>query len=215
MNVNIKKDGKKHRYKIQEWKDLTLDKWAELIAIEKGSNVQEAIESVKILSDIPKKLIEQLTIKDVSYILEKATVLQEEGKLKHKITMHGVDYGFHPNLESITIGEYADIEQYVTNGLESNMHNIMAVLYRPIVEEQEDNYTITAYDSDKFEVRAEVFKKMKAKDVNSALVFFWTLGNELLNILPQFLDNLQKELQTKLNQHLPNLNLEKNGVGSE
>jgi len=214
MNVNIKKDGKKHRYKIQEWKDLTLDKWAELIAIEKGSNVQEAIESVKILSDIPKKLIEQLTIKDVSYILEKATVLQEEGKLKHKITMHGVDYGFHPNLESITIGEYADIEQYVTNGLESNMHNIMAVLYRPIVEEQEDNYTITAYDSDKFEVRAEVFKKMKAKDVNSALVFFWTLGNELLNILPQFLENLQKELQTKLNQHLPKHNLEKNGVGS-
>ena len=214
MNVNIKKDGKKHRYKIKEWKDLTLDKWAELIAIEKGSNVQEAIDSVRVLSDIPKKLIEQLTIKDVSYILEKATVLQEEGKLKHKITMHGVDYGFHPNLELISIGEYADIEQYVSNGLESNMHNIMAVLYRPILSEDKDNYTITAYDSDKFDIRAEVFKKMKAKDVNSALVFFWTLGNELLNILPQFLETLQKNLQTKLNQQVPILNSLKSGVGS-
>ena len=214
MNVNIKKDGKKHRYKIKEWKDLTLDKWAELIAIEKGSNVQEAIDSVRVLSDIPKKLIEQLTIKDVAFILEKATVLQEEGKLKHKITMHGVDYGFHPNLELISIGEYADIEQYVSNGLESNMHNIMAVLYRPILSEDKDNYTITAYDSDKFDIRAEVFKKMKAKDVNSALVFFWTLGNELLNILPQFLETLQKNLQTKLNQQVPILNSLKSGVGS-
>jgi hypothetical protein len=214
MNVNIKKDGKKHRYKIKEWKDLTLDKWAELIAINKGSNVQEAIENVRVLSDIPKKLIEQLTIKDVAFILEKATVLQEEGKLKHKITMHGVDYGFHPNLELISIGEYADIEQYVSNGLESNMHNIMAVLYRPILSEDKDNYTIAAYDSEKFEVRAEVFKKMKAKDVNSALVFFWTLGNELLNILPQFLETLQKELRSKMNQHLPILNSLKSGVGS-
>jgi hypothetical protein len=215
MNVNIKKDGKKHKYKIKEWKELTLEKWAEVIAINKGSNVQEAVENIRLISDIPKKLIEQLTVKDVAFILEKATEVQKEGKLKHKITMHGIDYGFHPNLEAITIGEYADIEQYVTNGLEENMHNIMAVLYRPIVEEDKDNYTITAYDSDKFEERAEVFKKMKAKDVNSALVFFWTLGNELLTILPQFLENLQKDLELKMEKILPKINLQLNGVGSQ
>jgi hypothetical protein len=213
MDVNIKKDGKKHKYKIKEWKELTLEKWAEVIAINKGSNVQQAVENIRLISDIPKKLIEQLTVKDVAFILEKATEVQKEGKLKHKITMHDIDYGFHPNLEAITIGEYADIEQYVSNGLEENMHNIMAVLYRPIVEEEKDNYTIAAYDSDKFEDRAEVFKKMKAKDVNSALVFFWTLGNELLTILPQFLANLQKDLETKMQEILPKINSQVNGAG--
>ena len=212
MNVSIKKDGKNQKYKIQEWKDLTLERWAELVAIEKGSNVQEAIESIKVMSDIPRQLIEQLTIKDVAFILEKATEVQKEGKLKHKITMHNVEYGFHPNLEAITIGEYADVEQYVQTGLETNMHKIMSVLYRPIVEEKDDIYTIEAYDSDSMIIRAEVFKKMKAKDVNSALVFFWTLGSELLNILPQFLANLQTKLQTQLNQHLPKQALQKNGV---
>tara|TARA_R100000781_G_scaffold3464_2_gene4866 strand:+ start:6415 stop:7062 length:648 start_codon:yes stop_codon:yes gene_type:complete len=215
MNVNINKDGKKHKYKINEWKDLTLEKWAEVIAINKGSNVQEAVENIRLISDIPKKLIEQLTIKDVAFILEKATVLQEEGKLKNKITMNGIKYGFHPNLSEISIGEYADIEQYVTNGLEENMHNIIAVLYRPIVKEDKDNYTITAYDSDKFEERAEIFKQMKAKDVNSALVFFWTLGNELLTILPQFLENLQKGLETKMQEIVPKINLLKNGVSTQ
>tara|TARA_Y100001938_G_C8062256_1_gene418023 strand:- start:827 stop:1474 length:648 start_codon:yes stop_codon:yes gene_type:complete len=213
MDVNIKKDGKKHKYKIKEWKELTLEKWAEVIAINKGSNVQQAVENIRLISDIPKKLIEQLTVKDVAFILEKATEVQKEGKLKHKITMHDIDYGFHPNLEAITIGEYADIEQYVSNGLEENMHNIMAVLYRPIVAEDKDNYTIAAYDSDKFEDRAEVFKKMKAKDVNSALVFFWTLGNELLTILPQFLANLQKDLETKMQEILPKINSQVNGAG--
>ena len=52
MNVNINKDGKKHKYKIKEWKELTLEKWAEVIAINKGSNVQEAVENVRLISDI-------------------------------------------------------------------------------------------------------------------------------------------------------------------
>ena len=215
MNVSIKKDGKKQKYKIQEWQDLTLERWAKLVSIKKGSKVKEAIDSIKVMSDIPRQLIEQLTVKDVAFILEQATEIQKEGKLKHKIKMHNVEYGFHPNLEAITIGEYADIEQYVQTGLETNMHKIMGVLYRPIVEEDKDNYTIAAYDSDKFDIRAEVFKKMKAKDVNSALVFFWILGNELLTILPQFLENLQKDLELKMEKILPKINSQLNGVGSQ
>tara|TARA_R100000458_G_C8271273_1_gene245978 strand:- start:452 stop:1099 length:648 start_codon:yes stop_codon:yes gene_type:complete len=215
MNVTLNKNGTKEKYKIQNWNSLTLEKWAEMMAIKNKSNVKEAIENIKVLSDIPRKLIEQLSIKDAAFILEKATEVQKEGKLKDKITIHGVKYGFMPNLEAITLGEYADIEQYVANGLESNMNNIMAVLYRPIIEEKKDNYTITAYDGDKVEVRAEVFKKMKAKDVNQALLFFWTLGSELLTILPKFLENLQKKMDKQISLHLPKQILEKNGVGSE
>ena len=194
MNVSIKKDGKKQKYKIQEWQDLTLERWAKLVSIKKGSKVKEAIDSIKVMSDIPLQLIEQLTVKDVAFILEQATEIQKEGKLKHKIKMHNVEYGFHTNLEAITIGEYADIEQYVQTGLETNMHKIMGVLYRPIVEEKDDIYTIEVYDSDSMKIRAEAFKKMKAKDVQSALVFFWTLGNELLNCLEQFLEKQKNPL---------------------
>ena len=215
MNVSIKKDGKKKKYKIQEWKDLTLERWAKLVSIKKGSKVKEAIDSIKVMSDIPRQLIEQLTVKDVAFILEQATEVQKEGKLKHKITMDGMTYGFHPNLEAITIGEYADIEQYVQTGLETNMHKIMGVLYRPIVEEKDDIYTIEVYDSDSMKIRAEAFKKMKAKDVQSALVFFWTLGNELLKILEQFLEKQKKNLNNELEKKLQKINLLKNGAGSQ
>ena len=32
-----------------------------------------------------------------------------------------VEYGFHPDLDSITLGEYADIETFIKNGIEKNL----------------------------------------------------------------------------------------------
>ena len=32
------------------------------------------------------------------------------------IKVNDIEYGFHPNLEEITLGEYADIEPYLKNG---------------------------------------------------------------------------------------------------
>jgi hypothetical protein len=55
----------------------------------------------------------------------------------------------------------------------------MAILYRPIVEENNDVYTIKAYDGD-ISIRAEEMKQMSAEQVQSALVFFWNFVNVLL-----------------------------------
>ena len=70
------------------------------------------------------------------------------------------------------MGEYADIETYLKNGLENNLPKLMAVLYRPIVEETKSGiYTIEPYDGN-ISIRAEEMKKMAAEQVQSALVFF-------------------------------------------
>ena len=77
------------------------------------------------------------------------------------------------------------------------MHKIMAVLYRPIVEKSGKYYSIEAYESSGMKLRAQVFKKMKAEDVNSCLVFFWSLGSELSTILPlSLMERTQKILKT-------------------
>ena len=46
-------------------------------------------------------------------------------------------------------------------------------------------------------MRAKKFKKMKAADVNNALVFFWTLGKELSMILPLYLMEQMQGNETK------------------
>ena len=189
MEIQIEKNKKTRKYKsIKSWSDVTLEKWLKLISIKTKSKSKEAKKTIAALSDIPEKLIDELSIQDVALLLDKLAVMQnsKDTVLKKIITVEGVEYGFHPSLDSITLGEYADIETFIKNGIENNLANIMAVLYRPVKEKKNKIYTIEAYDGN-IEIRAEVFKKMAAEQVESALVFFWLLGKELSVILPSFL----------------------------
>jgi hypothetical protein len=149
----------------------------------------------------------------VANILQRIAKMQEEtsSKLKKIIKVNDIEYGFHPNLEDITLGEYADIETYLKNGIENNLPKLMAVLYRPIIEKDEGSYSIEAYGVSDMRMRAKKFTKMKAEDVNNALVFFWTLGKELSMILPQYLMERSQEILNKVQMN----NSQTNGVGLE
>tara|TARA_R100000750_G_C2334163_1_gene91389 strand:- start:160 stop:762 length:603 start_codon:yes stop_codon:yes gene_type:complete len=199
MKIKVEKKGKKKTYNlIKSWKDVTLEKWVQLIAFEKLSSTQETLEVLSVLTDMPKKLIRELAIQDVANIMSKINDLQADKKvtLKKIIEVDGKEYGFHPNLgQDLTLGEWADIETMIEQGLEDNMHNIMAILFRPILERENDAYIIQAYDGN-IDVRAEKFKKMSAEQVQSALVFFWTLGNALsTSILLSSQERLKENLK--------------------
>ncbi|RAH17341.1 MAG: hypothetical protein CMB58_000530 [Methanobacteriota archaeon] len=197
MKVKIKKQGKTKEFKlISKWEDVTLEKWLKLIDFHKGTKSKEAQETIAALSNIPKDLIKQLELKDVALIMSKLSELQakQDSSLKRIVEVNGKRYGFHPNLDEITLGEYADIETMIKNDIEKNMPEVMAILYRPIVEENNDVYTIEAYDGN-ITIRAEEMKKMSAEQVQSALVFFYHLGKELSLTLPLYLMERLKEMK--------------------
>ena len=214
MNVKIKKQGKTKTYNlINSWSDVTLEKWIKLIDVETGSKTEEAKETISVLSDIPKKLVKELALRDVAIIMSKVAELQSEQDtvLKKVFEIEGVEYAMHPNLDDITLGEYADIETFIKSGFEKNMPEIMAVLFRPIKDKHENGtYTISAYDGD-ITIRAEEMKKMSAEQVQSALVFFYRFVSAFSKTLPLFLlartQEIQKDLETKI--------LQNDGDGSE
>ena len=213
MKVKIKKKGKVKEFKlISKWSDVTLEKWLKLIDFETGSKTEEAEETIAALSNIPKDLIKQLELKDVAIIMGKIAELQQEqdSSLKRIVEIDGKEYGFHPDLDSITLGEYADIETFIKNDIEKNLPELCAVLYRPITEKKNDVYAIEAYDGN-IQIRTEEMKKMSAEQVQSALRFFFALGKELSEILPSYLMERLKEMKTQLQQN----HSQKNGVGSE
>ena len=198
MKIKIKKDGKIKQFRtISKWSDVTLANWIKLINLNAETKSEEALETITELSNIPKDLISQLELKDISVIMSRIGELQKEenSSLQRMIEVNGKRYGFHPDLDSITLGEYADVETFIKNGIEQNLPELMAILYRPIVEETESGiYTIEAYDGN-ISIRAEEMKKMSAEQVQSALVFFYHLGKELLGILPSFLMERLKEMK--------------------
>jgi hypothetical protein len=200
MKLKIKKEGKEKEFElINNWSDVTLENWLKLIHKDNETKVEEALTLIDTLTDIPKKLVKQLGVKDVAVILNKLSELQEKENsyLKNIIHLNGTRYGFHPNLDDLTLGEYADIEMLFRDDIYKNLPELMAILYRPIVEQKGSVYTIEAYDGNTT-IRAEEFKKMKAVMVQGALVFFWNLGTELLEILPSFLMELTREITKEL-----------------
>jgi hypothetical protein len=199
MKVKVKKEGKVKEFKlINSWEDVTLETWLSLIDFETGTKTEEATETIVALSNIPKQLVKELALKDVATIMSRIAQLQQEQdtKLKRIIEIDGIEYGFHPDLDSITLGEYADIETFIKNGIEKNLPELMAVLYRPIKEKKNDIYIVDAYDGN-IRLRTEEMKKMSAEQVQSALVFFYNLGKELSEILPLYLMELLKETKTQ------------------
>jgi hypothetical protein len=210
MKIKVKKGTKAKIFTIKSWSDVTLANWIKLIEAETMEKIENAQEVINVMTEMPKTIINQLSISNVADILKKISELQaqEHTQLRKIIKINNDEYGFLPDLEEITLGEYADLEHFISGGVEKNMHKIMAVLYRPIIEKEGNYYTVETYDSSKMRIRAERFLQMKAENVQSALVFFWLLGKKLLMTSQLYLTEKMQEMNKRLMS-----NLQKNGVG--
>jgi hypothetical protein len=213
MKVKINKEGKVKEFKlINKWEDVTIETYSKLMTFTNGTKSSEALATLTELSNIPKELLNQLELKHIVLMLEKLSQLQsqEDTTLKNIIEINGVEYGFMPDLDSISLGQYADIETFIKNGIDKNLPELMAVLYSPIKLKKNDIYIIEPYDGD-IRLRAEEMKQMSATQVHSALVFFYHFGNVLLTTLQLSLIEVLQGMKTQL-QVNP---IQKSGVGSE
>ena len=211
MEVKIKKKGKTRKYRvIESWKEVTLEKWIKLTELEGLTKAQETKALINTLSDIPEKLISKLSLPDITVILSRIAQIQQEknNELVKVIEVDGKEYGFHPSLSDITLGEFADLEHFIKQGVQDNLPEIMAILYRPIVEKEGDAYIIEAYDG-KIDVRAEKFKKMSAEEVESSLVFFWIFVKEWSKITKLYLLDQKEEMTSKM---LEKVSLKSGGI---
>ena len=198
MKVNIKKDGKVKKYKVvSKWSEVSLDSWARLVEFTLKTKSGEALETIAELSNIPKDLISKLELSDIVIIMSRISKLQQEqdGSLKRIVEIDGKRYGFHPDLDSLTLGEFADLETFIKDDIEKKLPEICAILYRPIVEETDSGvYTIEAYDGN-IRLRAEEMREMSAEQVQSALVFFYNFGKVLLLVTESYLTTQQRVMQ--------------------
>jgi hypothetical protein len=203
MKLKIEQEGTMNEFTlINNWSDVTLEKWGKLVDFKKESPTEEALKTIRTLSDMPEQYIKALSIKDVASILSSLSDLQAEERslLQRIIKVDGVELGFHPNLDEITLGEYADIEHLIDGGFEENIANIVAILYRPVIDKDGSSYTIEAYDGN-YEERAKAIKNMKAEDVQSSLLFFWTFGSALSMTMQSYsMELIAKRMKSNLTE---------------
>lgn len=171
------------------WSDLTL---AELQVMMTSENQLERIsactgKSVDKLRTMPQKLIEAAG----AHIDQLLT--QETARFEKVVEMDGKRFGFVPDWDAFTAGEWIDLETYLED-FWKNAHKVMSVLFREVTYELGEKYEVKKYTAKE---DASIFEEMPADLVSGTLLFFWTTRNELLlNMKSSLLEVAEAAIQS-------------------
>ena len=107
--------------------------------------------------------------------------------LQKIIKINGKEYGFEPNLSTMSYGAYVDITKWETITIDKNWNKIMSILYRPVTSKTMGLYEIEEYDSKKSVF--DIFDSV-GMDVHFGAMFFFLhtlteLVNDILSSLNQ------------------------------
>ena len=187
--------------------DITLEQYQRFLKVAEAEDVDDVFlmqKMIQIFCGVKLTDVFYFKIQDVSNVINEINqVLLEEPKFQQRFSFEGVDYGFIPNLDDISFGEYIDLDENMTSW--DSMHKAMSVLYRPIEMEKGDRYTIKKYDGIENE---DTMKKTPVDIALGASVFFYNLRRELQKAILKFSSDQMEELTSQQREILL-----QNGVG--
>ena len=193
--------------------EIPLVNYQKFLKLQESSNDEELIaqKMIEIFCGIELKDVVKMKLTSVNdLIIHFRKIFAEKPKWQPTFKIGQIEFGFIPDLENISFGEYVDLDNYLAKW--DDFHKAMAVMYRPIVMKDGEKYQIVEYSSaNEF---SDLMKFAPMDVAISASVFFWTLGSELLNATLNFMETeltkMTKEESLILTQEL---NSVKNGVG--
>jgi hypothetical protein len=184
--------------------EIRLEQYQKFVKLYDGEVTEDfmALKMLEIFCGIKLNDAYQMRYKDIDAIVHILTnTLNDKPQLVRTFKMDGVEYGFIPNLDDMSFGEYIDLDTYI--GDWQNIHKAMAVLYRPIKGRYGERYNIVPYEV----IDAETMRKMPMDAVVSSVLFFYRLGIDLSIAMTNYLEQAE---ETRLVQYL---NSEQNGGG--
>lgn len=196
--------------------EIPLTHYQEFIKVQADSNDEEFVaqKMIEIFCGIPLKDVAKMKLTSLNELITHFTKLFSEKPVfkrtfKIKAGEGEIEFGFIPELEEISFGEYVDLESHLTSW--ETYHKAMAVMYRPIVKTRKDKYDIYNYEPNKdFQ---ELMKFAPLDVVIASSVFFWNLGNELLQATLIYLEKEMKKNKNLSETLAKQLNLQKDGDG--
>jgi len=184
--------------------EITLGQYQKFLKIQKESEDERFLSSkmIEIFCNVNLSKVMNLKLSDVNGICSiLSDMFNEKPALRRRFFLNGVEYGFVPNLEDISFGEYVDLDNYLSDW--EMMDKAMGVLYRPIKTKYGERYSIEEYNASD----TGVMKDMPLDAALGAVLFFYHLGIDLSMIMMNYLEHKE---ETALQQYL---NLEVSGDG--
>jgi hypothetical protein len=196
--------------------EIPLKSYQQFVKLQKDSNDEEFIaqKMVQIFCGLEFKDIAKMKLTSLNELIQHFVKLFSEkpkfqNRFKIKTEEREIEFGFIPELEAITFGEYVDLESHLMSW--EDYHKAMAVMYRPVMRTRKDKYEIMPYEANQdFE---ELMKFAPLDVVLASSVFFWTLGSELLEATLSYLEKEMKKNKNLTATFQKQLNLPNDGDG--
>ena len=135
----------------------------------------------------------------IEVLIEK-TVLKEI-KIVNKISHEGVEYGL-VNFDDLTIGEFADLDIIISsNNANNRIHEILAVLYRPITKKRLFSFEVEPYEISSYKERCQIFLDLPVKYAKSVMGFFLSFALASTGATQTYLQ-LPKKEQKKMMEEI-------------
>jgi len=190
--------------------EITLGQLQALTKLEGSelNSIEMQKQTIELLTDVERSNIDLFKLTDLNDVYSKLLSLSKRSdNLTQIVTIEGVKYGFHPNLDEMTLGEFVDLDEHCKDGVDS-IQQVLAILYRPITEEKGNNYNIEPYNESHIQ-NARLFENLSIDFANGVMVFFYHLGSELTQTI---LNYLQKETEKMTTQQKQTLGLNGDGI---
>ena len=184
--------------------EITLRQYKHFLKIQKTVDDERFLSAkiIEIFCGVKLEDVMQIKFNDSEFVVETLTkMFEQKPQLVTRFKLNNKEYGFHPQLDDLTLGEYIDLDTFI--GDWENIEKAMAVLYRPIVNKLKDKYTIEEYKVGK---DADILD-MPMDAVLSSIFFLWNLGLDLSKAMMNYLDKEETQALTQF------LNSQPNGAG--
>ena len=185
--------------------EVTLGQYQKYLKIAENNSDGNFLDAkmIEIFCGIPLSDSYKLKMSSASAIVDiLSELINQTPKHTERFEMNGIEYGFIPDLDEMSLGEYIDLDNNVSSW--EQMHLAMNVLYRPIKTSKLGKYNIEEYDVK----NPEAMKDMPLGAAIGSVFFFYNLGIELSKHIVLYSNN-QQEIQDIQGQQIS----EKNGVG--
>jgi hypothetical protein len=177
--------------------DITLEQYQKFALINTEEQDKEffMFKTIEIFCGVDIALVSKMRLSDAESISnEVLEVLQQNVPFTNKFELDGVKYGFIPDLQAISLGEFIDLEEGLSK--DKDFHKAASVMFRPIVKEFGELYTIDGYEAST--EAHHIMKQAPVGIISAAIVFFYNIAKELLKASQDFSSQEKAEAMTIL-----------------
>ena len=156
--------------------EITLGQYQKYLKIAENNPEGNFLDAkmIEIFCGIPLSESYKLKMSSAAAILDILNeLLNQTPQHIERFKLNGIEYGFAPDLDELSLGEYIDLDNNVSSW--DQMHVAMNVLYRPIKVSKVGKYNIEEYKV----ANPEAMKDMPLGAAIGSVFFLYNLGMEL------------------------------------